>query len=126
VRTGNEDVNVSTPEKPMEKKPVISNELYNLVSVKSNEYQKVAFGGIRDLQLTVTNDSKFILENVTVELQYIKPNELPLKTENIQFTSIGPNSTSTLRVPDTNRGIKVTFRITNIRKRGGDERVADN
>ena len=78
------------------------------------------------MQLTVVNNSKFILDNVTVELQYIKPNELPLKTENIQFTSVAPNATSTIRVPDTNRGIKVIFRITNIRKKQADERVADN
>jgi hypothetical protein len=108
-----------------EKRSAIPGELSGLVSVKSNDYKRVAFGGIRDLQLTVTNDSRYILENVTVELQYIKPNELPLRTENIQFTSIGPNATSTIRVPDTNRGIKVAFRIITIKKRP-DERVADN
>ncbi len=109
-----------------EKKTSVPNDIAGLVTVKSNEYKRVAFGGIRDLQLTVVNDSKFILDNVTVELQYIKPNELPLKTENIQFTSIAPNATSTVRVPDTNRGIKVVFRITHIKKKQGDERVADN
>jgi hypothetical protein len=109
-----------------EKKSILPEELSGLVSVKSNEYKKVAFGGIRDLQLTVINDSKYILENVIVELQYIKPNELPLKTENIQFTSIAPNAASTIRVPDTNRGIKVVFRIINVKKRHADERVADN
>lgn len=109
-----------------EKKSLLPEELSGLVTVKSNEYKKVAFGGIRDLQLTVTNDSKYILENVIVELQYIKPNELPLKTENIQFSSIAPNAASTVRVPDTNRGIKVTFRIINVKKRHADERVADN
>ncbi len=108
------------------KKNSIPEDIGRLVSVKSNEYKRVAFGGIRDLQLTVVNNSKFILDNVTVELQYIKPNELPLKTENIQFTSVAPNATSTIRVPDTNRGIKVIFRITNIRKKQADERVADN
>ena len=110
----------------IEKKSILPEELSGLVSVKSNEYKKVAFGGIRDLQLTVVNESKYILENVIVELQYIKPNELPLKTENIQFTSIAPNATSTVRVPDTNRGIKVVFRIINVKKRHADERVADN
>jgi hypothetical protein len=108
------------------RKNSIPEDISRLVSVKSNEYKRVAFGGIRDLQLTVVNDSKFILDNVTVELQYIKPNELPLKTENIQFTSVAPNATSTIRIPDTNRGIKVVFRITNIRKKQPDERVADN
>ena len=109
-----------------DKKPVFTNSLSRFVSVRSNEYKRVAFGGIRDLQLTVTNDSKYILDNVIVELQYIKPNELPLKTENVEFTSIAPNATSTIRVPDTNRGIKVMFRIIHIKSRQGDEVVAGN
>ena len=112
-------------EKNSERKSFLSDRIARLVSVKSNEYKRVAFGGIRDLQLTVTNDSKYVLDNVTVELQYIKPNELPLKTENIQFTSVGPNATSTIRVPDTNRGIKVFFRIVNVKSRQMDE-VAGN
>ena len=118
--------NTSNDLPALDKKTSSTGELGSLVTVKSNNYKKVAFGGIRDLQLTVVNDSKYILENVTVELQYIKPNELPLKTENIEFNSVAPNATSTIRVPDTNRGIRVVFRITRIKKRAADERVADN
>ena len=88
--------------------------LSKLVTVTSNDYQKVAFGGIRNLQLTVSNDSKYVLDNVVVELQYLKPSELPLKTESIQFRSVAPGGTQTIRVPDTNRGIKVTYKITHI------------
>ena len=109
-----------------EKRSFTSDAISHFVSVKSNEYKKVAFGGIRDLQLTVTNDSKYILDNVIVELQYLKPSEQPLRTENIQFTSVGPNATSTIRVPDTNRGIKVAFRIIHIKSRQMDESVAGN
>ncbi|MEI9912466.1 MAG: hypothetical protein WDO71_24125 [Bacteroidota bacterium] len=95
-----------------------------MVSVTSNEYKKVAFGGIRDLQLTITNDSKYILDNVIVELQYLKPSEQPLRTESIQFKSIGPKATSTIRVPDTNRGIKVVYRIINVKSRQMDDALA--
>lgn len=118
----NNTTNLVTPEK----RSFSSDGLSHFVSVKSNEYKKVAFGGIRDLQLTVTNDSKYILDNVTVELQYLKPSEQPLRTENIQFTSVGPKATSTIRVPDTNRGIKVVYRIINIKSRQMDEGVAGN
>ncbi len=89
-------------------------ELSKLVSVESNQYHVVAFGGIRNLQLTVYNDSKYLLDNVTVELQYLKPSEQPLRTENIQFRAVSPGGSMTIRVPDTNRGIKVLYRITNI------------
>jgi hypothetical protein len=100
------------------------NGLYKLVSVASNDYQRVAFGGIRNLYLTVTNDSKYELDNVIVELQYLKPSEETLKTENIQFVSIAPNASSTIKVPDTNRGIKVSYKIINIDSKQNSEAVA--
>lgn len=93
---------------------VMNTGLSRQVSVKANEYKKVAFGGIRDLQLTVYNDSKFVLDNVVVEVNYLKPSELPLKTELVTFRSVSPGGSSTIRVPDTNRGIKVEYKIKNI------------
>ncbi len=89
-------------------------DISNLVSVKSNDYKRGAFGGIRDLQLTVTNDSKYVLDNVVVALQYLKPSEQPLKTENISFQSIAPKGSMTIAIPPSNRGIKVAFKIVKI------------
>ncbi len=103
-----------TISEPVPKAVLKNNSLSKQVTVSSNDYQKVAFGGIRNLQLTVSNDSKYVLDNVVVELQYLKPSELPLKTESIQFRSVAPGGTQTIRVPDTNRGIKVTYKITHI------------
>ncbi|MEI9944792.1 MAG: hypothetical protein WDN26_11285 [Chitinophagaceae bacterium] len=91
-----------------------SSGLESLVSVGTNAYTKVAFGGIRNLELTVTNDSKFVLDKVIVELQYMKPSEQPLRTEMIQFRSVAPNESVTKRIADTNRGIKVTYKIVDI------------
>jgi hypothetical protein len=88
--------------------------LENQVSVTSNDYKRVAFGGIRNLELTVTNESRHLLDKVTVELQYLKPSEEPLKTELIQFRSISPNGSLTMRIRDTNRGIKVLYKIIDI------------
>lgn len=103
-----------TTSEPVPKAVLKNNSLSKQVTVSSNDYQKVAFGGIRNLQLTVSNDSKYVLDNVVVELQYLKPSEQPLKTESIQFRSVAPGGTQTIRVPDTNRGIKVTYKITHI------------
>jgi hypothetical protein len=103
-----------TISEPAPKAALKNNSLAKQVTVSSNDYQKVAFGGIRNLQLTVSNDSKYVLDNVVVELQYLKPSEQPLKTESIQFRSVAPGGTQTIRVPDTNRGIKVTYKITHI------------
>ncbi|MGN6291999.1 MAG: hypothetical protein ACTHMV_04580 [Chitinophagaceae bacterium] len=98
----------------------------NQVTVSSNDYKRVALGGIRNLELTVTNHSKYNLDQVTVELQYIKPNEQPVKTEMIQFKSISSNESATVRVPDTNRGIRVEFKIVRIGSRQANDLAVGN
>ena len=109
-----EESEKSAPARPEPKAVMKSKDLTKEVFVKSNEYQRVAFGGIRNLQLTVYNDSKYLLDNVTVELQYLKPSEEPLRIDLIQFKNVAPGGTMTVRMPDTNRGIKVLYKITHI------------
>lgn len=89
----------------------IPSHLAEALKVTSNDYKRVALGGIRDLRLTVTNSSNQPLQRVVVELQYIKPNEETLKTEMVNFRFIGAGESSTIRMPDTNRGIKVKYKI---------------
>ena len=104
--------------------PAIKEDINKLVFVKSNDYKRGAFGGIRDLQLTVTNDSKYILDTVIVELQYLKPSEQPLKSENIQFRSVSPNGSMTITIPPSNRGIKVAYKITRIKSKEFNDETA--
>ena len=85
-----------------------------LVNVKANNYKQRAFGGVMNLELTVNNDSKFELDKVIVELVYLKPSEQPIKTETIVFSSIEPNGSKTLKIPDYLRGIKVSYRVMEI------------
>src|SRR5205814_4782129 len=88
--------------------------LRELVSVRSNSYLRGAFGGIRGLELTVSNKSGFLIDEVSVELQIMKPSEQPLRTDIITFRNISANGAVTVRVPDSQRGIRVDYRITNI------------
>lgn len=98
--------------------------LASQVMLRSNDYKRVAFGGIRDLRLTVTNNSNFELDQVLVELQYLKPSEQPLRTDQIKFGAIAANESSTIRIPDTNRGIKVTYRIIKINSKQAQDALA--
>ncbi len=94
--------------------PRSSEELMRLVSVDANEYKRLSFGGIKDLQLTVSNKTSFVLDQVVVELNYLKPSELPLKTETITFRSVAPNGSMTIKIPDSNRGIKVSYKVKEV------------
>jgi hypothetical protein len=99
-------------------------DLRDLVSLQSNNYIRGAFGGIRGLELTVQNNSEYLLDEVSVELQIMKPSEQPLRTDIITFKNIGSNKSITVKVPDSQRGIRVDYRITNIESRQFDKGTA--
>jgi hypothetical protein len=99
-----------SPPKPKE-------DIWKMVSVKSNEYKRGSFGGISNLQMTVNNNSGYILDEVIIEIQYLKPSLEPLKKETIRFSYVAPNGTMTIKVPDSKRGIKISYSITGINSR---------
>ena len=99
-------------------------DLRDLVLVQSNNYVRGAFGGIKGLELTVYNNSDFLVDEVSVELQIMKPSEQPLRTDIITFKNIGSNKSITVKVPDSQRGIRVDYRITNIESKQWDKNTA--
>ena len=114
-----------TEEKPAETKPKTRPVNINrLVNVQANNYKQRAFGGVMNLELTVNNNSKFELDKVTVELQYLKPSEQPIKTEIIVFSSIEANGSKTLKIPDYLRGVKVSYRVMDIESTQYDRQTA--
>ncbi len=127
VRNADDDVTEATTAHEPKAKAMMKSlgSLSKQVSITSNAYQRVAFGGIRNLHLTINNDSKYILDNVIVELQYLKPSELPLRIETIHFRSVSPGGSLTVRIPDTNRGIDVRYKITHILSRQFAKDMAD-
>jgi hypothetical protein len=115
----------ATEEKPLETKPKTRPVNINkLVNVQANNYKQRAFGGVMNLELTVNNDSKFELDKVIVELQYLKPSEQPIKTEKIVFSSIEANGSKTLKIPDYLRGVKVAYRVMEIESSQYDRQTA--
>ena len=86
----------------------------DFVSVKNNNYIRGSFGGIRGLELTVYNRSAFLVDEVNIELQIMKPSEQPLRTDVITVRNISANGAVTIKVPDSQRGIRVDYRITNV------------
>jgi hypothetical protein len=123
-------VNSTTPEKKAElpaeevkpkARPV---NIRKMVNVSANNYRQMAFGGVKNLELTVNNDSKFALDRVIVELQYLKPSEQPIKTERVIFNTIGAGDSKTLRIPDYLRGVKVAYRVLDIESTQYDRQTA--
>lgn len=115
----------SKPEEVKEAKPKVRRVNINrLVNVRANNYKQRAFGGVMNLELTVNNDSKFDLDKVIIELQYLKPSEQPIKTERIVFNSVEANGSKTVKVPDYLRGVKVSYRVMEIESSQYDRQTA--
>ncbi|HXB32014.1 MAG TPA: hypothetical protein VNV35_01275 [Puia sp.] len=88
--------------------------LANQVSVGANKYDVGTFGGIHNLQVTVTNHSTYSLDLVVVAVSYIQANKKTYKTENLYFRGIAPGSALMLEAPKSSRGINVEYKITSI------------
>ncbi len=112
----NKNVREEDPVDLNEKTIGASDNISELVSVKANKFIERDFGGFRNLQLTVSNDSKIDLDHVTVELEYLKFNGETIKIENIPFNSVPAGGSLTVRIPDNNRGAKLKYRIIKIQK----------
>jgi len=95
-------------------KDAIKSNISNLVSVGSNKYNVGTFGGISELQLTVSNRSIYPLDLVVVEVQYVQANKKVYKTETLQFSNVGAGGALMLEAPKSSRGIKVQYKIRSI------------
>jgi hypothetical protein len=99
---------------PVDDRESLKLTIANQVSVGANKYDVGTFGGIRNLQVTVTNRSTYSLDLVVVSISYIQANKKTYKTENLYFRGIGPGSALMLEAPKSSRGINVEYKITSI------------
>ncbi|HBS52653.1 MAG TPA: hypothetical protein DD806_01475, partial [Flavobacterium sp.] len=85
----------------------IRNKITSLIQVGTNQYSVDAFGGISNLDIIVTNNTDFIIDEITVAIDYIKKNDGVFKTEYLTFNNIPPKQNKSLSAPDSNRGLSV-------------------
>jgi len=90
----------------------VKNNIINYVGITGNKYNVGTFGGISDLQLTISNKSLYPLDLVMVEVQYIQSNKKVFKRENLYFRNIGAGSALMQEAPKSSRGVSVQYRIT--------------
>ncbi|WP_396188441.1 DUF4339 domain-containing protein [Flavobacterium sp.] len=96
-----------TPEEDDSVNMHIRNNITSLIQVNTNQYSVDAFGGISNLDVIVTNNTDFTIDEITVAIAYIKKNDGIFKTEYLTFNNIPPNQNKSLSAPDSNRGLSV-------------------
>src|SRR4051812_37480376 len=60
--------------KSQDNKEYTRNHINEYVTVATNEYLYRKIGGIFNLEVNITNSTDYLLENVTIEITYIKTN----------------------------------------------------
>ena len=116
-------VDTVASEKP--KKAVKKVSVKKQVQLTAGDFKKGIFGGINNLKLHVKNNSNEILDKVTIEVAYLKPNGDVVSKEKVYVLAVAPKSTKTLEVPSSNRGVDVKYRILTIKSHEAEAPMRD-
>jgi DNA-binding NarL/FixJ family response regulator len=98
-----------------ELKALARNSIRSLVTASVNDYHKGTFGGLSEIELTVSNKSAYTINEATVEVQYLLSNAKLYKTETLNFQDIASGSSLVLQAPKSSRGAKILYRILSIK-----------
>jgi hypothetical protein len=82
-----------------------------LVIARNTDYKVGLLGGIKDFSIAVANHSAFKIDLVIVAVDYIKANGELVKTEQLYFKNIPAETDLTLAAPNSNKGVKIDYRI---------------
>ncbi len=104
--SNNQDINISADDSIQRQ---TRNNITNLIQVTTNQYSVSTFGGISNLDIIVTNNTNYTIDQITVAIAYIKKNDGIYKTEYLTFNNIPPKQNKSLSAPDSNRGLSVNL-----------------
>jgi hypothetical protein len=90
------------------------NNWYNYINASSNSYSYSEIGGISDLEVIITNQTEYMLDEVEVLVSYVKTNGYNFKTETVTVYNIPANGTKSATAPESNRGTSVNLDIQGI------------
>jgi hypothetical protein len=93
------------------------NNFEKYIRVSTNRYSVDTFGGISNLDVIVSNDTDYTLNEVTVNVDYIKDNGGIYKSEELIFYNVPAHQNVSLSAPDSPRGTSVDLRMDAIRSK---------
>lgn len=111
-----QDIQAGSNEQPI----ITSNKSQNVnkvnlakeLNITASNYKRATFGGISDLEFTVTNNSGYLIDMVAAEVEYYTANNRLYKKETIYFNNVAPNGSQVQKAPDSNRGYTVKYHIS--------------
>lgn len=97
-----------------ETKKITIENISNQLALQANDYDMGSFGGIKNLEMTLQNNSNYLIDNITVHIKYLNPEGNMVNSEKINFQSINPGESSTIAVKKSKRGVKIDYQIIKI------------
>ncbi len=91
--------------------------IYQLVSIEGSPYKTGVLGGISNLQLTISNNSLYPIDQVEVLVNYMNIEKKIVKKEIIVINDVAAGEQKTMNVPKSKRGVSVSYSITKINSR---------
>ena len=91
--------------------------IYQLVSVEGSPYKTGVLGGISNLQLTISNNSLYPIDQVEVQVNYMNLENKIVKKEMVVINDVQAGEQKTIPVPKSKRGVSVSYSITKINSR---------
>ena len=112
-RDDSAEIAIANNNKQTLKKGSIEN-IWDDVSIKASDFKTGPFGGIKDLQVTLVNNSAYSLDKVEIEVKYIGIEKQVVKTQRMVFNDVLPGGQVHADVPKTGRGMDVDVSIKKI------------
>lgn len=88
--------------------------IHQMLLVESSKFKTGVLGGISNLHMTISNNSRFPLDQVAIEIKYFGPEQKLVKTQTLLFNDLAPGEQKTLEAPRTSRGVTIDYAITRI------------
>jgi hypothetical protein len=84
------------------------------IAVTTSDYRTGFLGGIKNLHIIVRNQSEYSLDNVVVEVQYMRGNGEVFKTEEYTINDVPAKGTKSVQASSSRKGQKVELRLLSI------------
>ncbi|NVK64922.1 MAG: zinc ribbon domain-containing protein [Flavobacteriales bacterium] len=84
------------------------------VTLEVNNYGQKVLGGIKNLEVTITNNMEYSINSAIVQIDYYKMNDKLYTTKYVQFGSISANHRLTKSAPETEWGAYVRCSIKSL------------
>lgn len=110
------EVTNSERKKEVDPEAVRSN-LYSLISVEPSSYKTGILGGISNLELTISNNSLYPVDQVEVLINYHNIEKRIVKKQTVVIADVAPGEQKTIAVPKSNRGVSISYSIIKISAR---------